>query len=249
MENNFEEATLLIKDLGTKMESVAKSTKQLNLKCSELQLIFINMGSVVKHVGCCEVPLLLGEVSLVASWGSSLISQWFLERFGCVREICFTANSSLTSQCYQWRGLLERFEFWGISRQFTRGLLECVSFNFFFRSAIWPSATWLLESSSFRNVSGVCSSWTGLSMSFTEPKAGSAWSSLLRLTSGRRFLIVSCKLIVALLARHSTVRQASCPAFQSCRKLKLKLCISAPATTAVLFLSVCYSQNHAISQE
>ena len=67
-----------------------------NCFSKELHLIFSTMGPVVKHVGCCKVPLLLGEASWGTSWGtswgSSFISQsamlqWVLERFGWVREM------------------------------------------------------------------------------------------------------------------------------------------------------------------
>ena len=34
-----------------------------NCFSKELHLIFSTMGPVVKHVGCCEIPLLLGEAS------------------------------------------------------------------------------------------------------------------------------------------------------------------------------------------
>ena len=100
-----------------------------------LHLLFSTMGPVLKHWNCCEVLLLFGE----ASWGSSLVSQsailqWVLERFVWVREIGMTDFSRpffLTNQSAWWKRLLERFKFVGVSRQFTWGLLECFSYDFF----------------------------------------------------------------------------------------------------------------------
>ena len=49
MENNFEEATLLIKDLETKMELVAKITEQLYFKCSECDFSTISEQGLKTH--------------------------------------------------------------------------------------------------------------------------------------------------------------------------------------------------------